>query len=420
MTYQQSLDYIHSLSKFAEKKGHDNINKILERLGNPQDKLKFIHIAGTNGKGSVAAFVSSILIEQGLRVGTFISPFIERFNERIQINKNPIDDNVLISYTQQIKEICDDLPDTNPLEFEVITSMGFQYFKDEKCDVVVLETGLGGRLDSTNVIKNPSVEVFCQIGLDHTEILGDTIEKIAFEKAGIIKPRSKVVFYPDNPIQAYDVIKKVCEEKNCQLIIPDTDRLFISDTTLSGSTVTYNGEDLHIPLAGKHQVLNGICAVETVRAFSDDISYDVIAKGISQTKWPCRFEVMGSNNNIILDGAHNYPGILSLKNTICDVIKDKKLIFVTGMLNDKEYKKSYDEILPLCDKLIVTSVPSLRQKNTEEIFSYAKGIKSNAEYIEDNFEAVRKAVSLMDDDSILCVFGSLYLVGNLRGFVDKM
>lgn len=420
MTYQQALDYIHSLSKFAKKKGHDNIKKLLDKLGNPQDELKFVHIAGTNGKGSVAAYISSVLRSQGLKVGTFISPFIERFNERIQINSQPVPDDELAEYTEKIKYICDSLEDVHPLEFEVITAMGFMYFLKEKCDIVVLETGLGGRLDSTNVIKTPLVEVICQIGLDHTEILGDTIEKIAFEKAGIIKPDSKVVFYPLNNSDAYNVVENVCREKNSELIIPDVNHIKACSISASGSDVTYKGLDLHIPLAGYHQIINAVCAVEAVRALPFNVSDISVINGIAATKWPCRFEILGRNKNIILDGAHNYPGILSLSKTLSDVFKDKRLIFVAGMLNDKEYRKSFDEIFPLCDKLIITNVPSVRQVNVEEIFSYAKCIKPDAEYIEDNQSAVKKGIEYLSENSVLCVFGSLYLVGNLRGFVEEL
>ncbi len=419
MNYENALEFIHSLSKFALKKGHDNIKAILSYLDNPQDQLKFIHIAGTNGKGSVAAFVSSILKEHGLKVGTFISPFIERFNERIQINATPISDEELVLYTSKIKEICDRLPDVRPLEFEVITAMGFQYFRDNKCDIVVLETGLGGRLDSTNVIINPYAEIICQIGLDHTNILGDTIEEIAYEKAGIIKPDTKVVFYPDNPFDAYNVIKKTCDEKNCELIIPDMDKLTVHNVSSEGSDIEYKGMNIHIPLVGKHQILNSLCAIEGVRCLPFYISDETMINGISRTKWPCRFEIFGNDKNIILDGAHNYPGILSFKNTVKDVFGDKKLIFVLGMLNDKEYKRSFDEILPLCDKLIITSVPSIRQINVREVFSYAKEIKNDALYIEDNSDALNEALKYLDSDSVLCVFGSLYLAGNMRRYVYK-
>lgn len=419
MDYQQAVSYIHSLSKFAKKNGHDNITEILSRLNNPHDKLKFIHIAGTNGKGSVAAFVSSVLKEHGLKVGTFISPFIERFNERIQIDGVPIDDSELVYYTEMIKEICDDLSHINPLEFEVITAIGFKYFLQKKCDIVVLETGLGGRLDSTNVINSPYAEIICQIGLDHTQILGETIEEIAYEKAGIIKPDTKVVFYPDNPFEAYNVIKDTCEQKNCELIIPDMDSLDICNVSAFGSDIIYKGMNIHIPLVGKHQILNAICAVEGVRSLPFDIAEDTIAKGISNTKWPCRFEIFGKDRNIVIDGAHNFPGILSFKNTIKDVFANKKFIFVMGMLNDKEYKKSFDEIIPLCDKLIITSVPSVRQLNAENVFSYAKSIKSDAIFVEDNISAITEAIRYLDNESVLCVFGSLYLAGNLRNYIKN-
>lgn len=420
MDYQNALDFIHSLSKFAEKKGHDNIKAILSKLNNPQDELKFVHIAGTNGKGSVAAFVSSILKEHGLKVGTFISPFIERFNERIQIDGVPIEDSDLVSYTERIKEICDLLPHINPLEFEVITAMGFKYFLDKKCDIVVLETGLGGRLDSTNVINNPYTEIICQIGLDHTQILGDTIEEIAYEKAGIIKPDTKVILYPDNTVEVCNVIKNTCEEKNCELIIPDINGIDVLSVSDLGSDVVYKEMNIHIPLVGRHQILNAICAAEGVKSLPYDITDDTIIRGISNTKWPCRFEIFGEKRNIVLDGAHNHPGILSFKNTVNDVFKDKKLIFLLGMLNDKEYKRSFDEVLPLCDKLIITSVPSVRQINADEVFSYAKSIKDDAVYIGDNYDALTEALKHMDDDSVLCIFGSLYLVGNIRRFVHSM
>ena len=178
--------------------------------------------------------------------------------------------------------------------------------------------------------------------------------------------------------------------------------------------------NIHIPLVGRHQILNAVCAAEGVKSLPYDITDDTIIRGISNTKWPCRFEIFGEKRNIVLDGAHNHPGILSFKNTVNDVFKDKKLIFLLGMLNDKEYKRSFDEVLPLCDKLIITSVPSVRQINADEVFSYAKSIKDDAVYIGDNYDALTEALKHMDDDSVLCIFGSLYLVGNIRRFVHSM
>ncbi len=418
MKYTDAINYIHSLSKFAKKKGHHNINMILNHLDNPQDKLKFVHIAGTNGKGSAAAFVSSVLRASGLKVGTFISPFIERFNERIQIDFNPIEDDALCDITSRIKAICDTMPDVHPLEFEVITAIGFEYFVENNCDVVVLETGLGGRLDSTNVITTPLCEMIMQIGLDHTEVLGNTLEKIAAEKAGIIKPHTKVVVYPYMDDESLNVIKDKCKETSSSVIIPDMDMLKVKNTDIYGSDFSYKDIlDIHISLVGEHQIVNALCAIETILNLPFDISYDNIRKGLSETRWPCRFEVFKKDRLFILDGAHNPPGITSFKNTVNTVLKDKNVIFVVGMLNDKDYKNALREIKDMPKHLIVTSVPSIRQTATDEVYEYVKSLRCDAIFIEDNKSAIQKAIELSSDEDAICIFGSLYLVGDVRGFV---
>lgn len=416
--------YIHSLSKFGKKSGLDNITRLLDVIGNPQDKLKFVHIAGTNGKGSCASMVSSVLIETGLKVGLFISPFIQKFNERIQINNECINDSDLEKYTDIVKEAIEKIDDKDyhPIEFEVITAIGFLYFLDNGCDIVVLETGLGGRLDCTNIIKNPYVCAISSISFDHMQYLGDTIEKIAYEKCGIIKENSIVCLYPDIHPDAKKVALKASDEKNAIIYPSYKETLKIKKADKQNIFDYKNYKDIKINLSGLHQIYNATLAIDILdnlkKYFS--ISDENIKKGLEKAKWPCRFEIFErKNTTFLIDGAHNSDGVLKYCDAVKNIFGDKKIITVFGMLNEKDFEKSVEKISDISDILIITDVPSTRQTSSDEVFGCAKRFKKDTLFIKDNIEAVNKAVKLKDDNSIVAIVGSLYLAGNLRGFVDK-
>lgn len=412
------VNFIHSLSKFGKKAGLNNITKLCEYLGNPQNELKFVHIAGTNGKGSVCAMVANIF-KQKYKVGCFISPYIEVFNERIAINGENISEIDLVKYTNIVKCAVEALCIT-PIEFEFITAMGFLYFRDKKCDIVVLECGLGGRLDCTNIIKNPLCSVICAIGYDHTNILGNTIGEIAAEKSGIIKKNCPVVIYKWQHPDAAEQIQSKCRKMQTEIVNNDGIDAKNINCTLLGTTFDYKGNAYHLSLCGEYQVKNAITAIDTAKLLQNtfDISDDDIKIGIEGTEWKCRFEVIKSKNKIfVIDGAHNSHGIDAFVNSVNALLDGMPKTFVFGMLNDKDYTDSIKKICSIDDaKIIVTSVPSHRQTSGTQVYEKVREYRSDAIYIEDCKEAVEYADKHTADGAV-CIFGSLYLCGNVRSTI---
>lgn len=408
------IEYIHSLSRFGAKSGLDNITKICAALGNPQDKLNFIHVAGTNGKGSVCAMLASVLSRR-CRVGLYTSPFIEVFNERISINGENISAPDLVKYTAAVRTACESA-DVHPIEFEFITAMGFLYFADKGCDAVVLETGLGGRLDSTNIIKNPLVTVITAIGYDHTAILGDTIEKIAFEKGGIIKSGAPTVIYGDMDPAARGVIADICAQRGSKL----TECADVTDivTSLDGTSFTLGGRRLQTSLCGAHQAYNAALAVTALECINRELPVDEtdISDGLMNTKWKCRFEVIkGENAAIILDGAHNAHGMGAFCAAAESILGDVPKTVVLGMLGEKDCAESVRRLCKLSNvDFIVTSVPSTRATDCGGLAAELRANGARVACDEDCFAAVRAAVDSAPCGGVVCVVGSLYLVGAVR------
>ena len=415
-TEEKCIEYIHSLSKFGKKSGLSNTIEILKRLGNPHKDLKFIHIAGTNGKGSTSNMINNILISHNYKVGYYTSPYIEFFNERICINNIPILPKELIKYTNIVREVLDGI---TPIEFEFITALSMLYFRDQKCDIVVLEVGLGGRFDATNVIDTPLCNLICPIAYDHTSILGDSLEKIAFEKAGTIKQGSTVVINPCMDKACIPVIEKKCMETSSKLIIP-SGKASNKRYDISYTSFDYEGMNINLSLKGKYQISNAITAIEAIQAIRNkvQINDEDILNGLKNSKWKCRFEIFDTNPNIVLDGAHNSHGIQALMDSIDLYFKDRKKIFVFSMLNEKDYNKSINLILDKADYIIATSVPSLRQTSSYEIYEEIKKHTSNSLYEPQPLKALEIAKQrAKNDDAVVFVFGSLYLSGMLRKYV---
>ena len=414
-TADEAVEYIHSLSRFGKKSGLSNIKLMTERLGNPQDKLKFIHIAGTNGKGSVSNMLKNILMNHSYKVGHYASPYIEFFGERICINNEMISDEDLVYYTNKVRSVCEDI---TPIEFEFITAMAFLYYYDKKCDIVVLEAGLGGRFDATNVIKTSLAEVITSIGLDHTAILGNTLEKIAFEKAGIIKPGTHVVAGAGIGKSCLDVIKDKCASENAVLTVPTeytSDIRYDSDYT----RFVYKGFDIKLSLKGTYQVDNAVTAVETALLLKDSlgINENDILNGLANSTWKCRFEIKRGKTDIVSDGAHNSHAIKVLMESMDVYYPDKKRVFLFSMLNEKDYEKSIELISDKCDFMIITTVPSYRQTSADAIFEYARQKKGSCLFVQSPEEALKKAVNIAGENGVVCVFGSLYLSGYLRKYI---
>ncbi|MDN5317437.1 MAG: dihydrofolate synthase / folylpolyglutamate synthase, partial [Thermoanaerobacterium sp.] len=372
MNYQDAIDYIHNTHKFGMKLGLDNIKRLLIHMGNPQNNLKFIHVAGTNGKGSTCAFINSILFEAGFKVGLYTSPYLEEFEERMRINNQNIPKDKLIYYVEYIKPIIEKMVDegyNHPTEFEIITAIAFKYFCDENVDFVVLEVGLGGRFDATNVIDSSLVSVITTIDYDHMDKLGDTLEKIAFEKAGIIKENGTVVsFYQKD--EALKVIEEVSRLKNASLSVMDINDVKIKESNSNHQVFDYkNYKNLKISIIGKHQIYNAslaVMAVEKLKQYGINISEDVIKRGLINAKWPGRIEVISKSPLIVIDGAHNPQGMAALKEAL-NLFTYNRLILVIGMLKDKDTDSMLKLIVPEADLIITTKPISDRAYTAEEL-----------------------------------------------------
>ncbi|PAB59479.1 bifunctional folylpolyglutamate synthase/dihydrofolate synthase [Anaeromicrobium sediminis] len=424
MKHSEALEYIHSTYKFGSKLGLDNINYLLGLMGNPHEKLKVIHVAGTNGKGSTSNYIATVLKESGYKVGLFTSPYLEEFEERIRINGENIPKDRLGQVTSKVKECVDKMleaGESHPTEFEVVTAIGFQYFKEEEADFVVLEVGMGGRLDSTNVVKQPLVSVITPIALDHTNFLGNTIEKIAFEKAGIIKAECPVVCYPQEA-GAIQVIKDICTEKNSKLYEVDIDKVNIKETNEYGQTFDFlEYEDVNIKMLGAHQCNNAAVAIKVLEILSKDYEVNIdkkhIYEGLKKSVWPGRIEILRNDPTIIIDGAHNYHGIKSLSNLIKNNFKDKNIILGLGILGDKDVEPMVSEIAPLASKIVLTEPNNPRKMKAEDLSEIVKKYCSHI-YIEKEIkDAANKVIEISDKEDIILFAGSLYMIGEVRSLL---
>ncbi|EQF23010.1 bifunctional FolC family protein [Clostridioides difficile CD160] len=432
MKYEEALEYISQTNKFGIRLGLENIGKLLELLGNPQETLNIIHVAGTNGKGSVCSFVSNILRECGYKVGLYTSPYLETFTERIRVNGENIPQDDVARIIELIKEKIDIMVGQGyeyPTEFEVVTAMAFYYYSEQKVDFVALEVGLGGRYDATNIITKSLVSVIASISLDHTGILGDTIEKIAYEKAGIIKERGVVLVY-DQTDEAKNVIKSVCKEKKAQYIEVNFDDVNIKksdiDSQIYDCTVMKEiYKDLEIKLIGEHQINNSILAMSVIKYLKDinkleNISEKSIRKGLITTQWPGRIEKIKENPIFIIDGAHNEDGAKSLAKALDKNFKERSLTLLIGMLEDKDIDSVLNILLPRFNKVITTTPNNPRAINSdilkEKVLKYVDDVTSKHE-IED---AVNYTLETANKDDVIISAGSLYMIGTVRTLVKKL
>ncbi len=408
-TEKECIEYIHSAGRFGKKAGLCNIKALLCVLGNPHKKLRCIHVAGTNGKGSACSMLRSILTSAGYRVGMNTSPYIEEFAERLTIDGTNIPADKLICYTNRVKDAIGSMGGVHPIEFEIITAIGFLYFYDEGCDYVVLECGLGGLYDSTNVIETPVLNLICRIGLDHTEILGETLEEIAFQKAGTIKEGSRVVLHSHTDDVSLRVIKGVANEKNAELFIPEYSFEIISQT-MAETVIRIEDCNIRIPLLGEHQIYNALLAIKSAELMGIDM--DFIKEGIENTRWKCRFELV--REGIIIDGAHNHQGICAFADSVKRYIPEENRICLIGMLNDKDFDSSAKELSALKARFVVTDVPSMRQTRGIDVYQRILKYIPHAVYEPDYKKACDMALSMAEDTGFVCIAGSLYLAGALR------
>lgn len=424
MTYDEALKYIHGTYKFGSKLGLDNITKLMELLGNPQDRYSCVHIAGTNGKGSTAAFINSILLQTGLKTGFFTSPYLERFEERIRVNNECIAPEQLTEITELVKEKIEFMISrgyNHPTEFEIVTAIGFECFARNNCDVVVLEVGLGGRLDATNVIKAPPVSVITPISFDHTAILGDTLAKIAREKCGIIKKGSTVISHPQ-PAEAEAVIRETCAQRGAELVIPGFDSIKVSHFDIRKTRFSYRGYQLETSLAGRHQVYNAAVAVtasEQLARKGFNISGKHIAEGIAAAKWPGRMEFLSWDPCFFIDGAHNEAGARVLAENIEMYFRGRKVIFIFGVLRDKDYMSMIRQVSPHAQAFITVTPPVGRALPAEELALILKDYCKTV-IVSDTIEsAIRTSCEISDQNSVICAFGSLYFIGEIRKYFNQ-
>ena len=433
--YKETLNYIHSLGMYSKPPQTDlsKIKELCKLFGNPQDSYKTIHVAGTNGKGSTVAMLFDIIKNLGYKTGKFISPYIEKFTERIAANDGDISEEALIYYAEKVKRTIaeSNIPKNfMPNEFEFITLLAFLYYREKNCEIAVIETGLGGRLDPTNIIKSPLASVITSISLDHTQVLGDTIEKIAAEKCGIIKENSPVILYPLNSESVINIVKNTAREKHSEFIMPDIKLLKILEENIYFTRFEYKNREYKIKLLGRHQVYNAITAIETINYLFVGTNCVRPPKshnshGRTQfvpTFFPSRFEILSKSPLVIFDGAHNISGVTALKETIKNLLPDKKIILICGMLRGKNAKESLKEICAekFVRKFIAVPVDSPRTESPETLCKYASEYCENAEYSYNLHDAVSKAVaeaSVSENFAVVC-FGSLYLSADVKKTVN--
>ncbi len=423
MKKDEAIKYIHSVNWTFCKPGLERTAELTGRLGNPQEKLKFIHVAGTNGKGSFCSMLSSILVEEGYRVGLYTSPYIRCFNERMQINGVPISDTELAEITETIKPVADSMED-KPTEFELVTAIALEYFKRHECDYVVLECGLGGRLDSTNIITTPILTVITGIALDHTSILGDTIAKIAAEKAGIIKEGIPCLWCGEGK-EAYDVIKKCAEAKNAPLYTVSRDSVKVKNATLEGTFFDYEGfENVKINLLGEYQVENAMNVISAVKILKNEgvkIADDSVCGGLALAKWPARFEVLSKDPTVIFDGAHNPQGVCSCVESIKKYFGNEKLVVVTGVMADKDYSYIADKIGEIAAAVMCLTPDNPRALSACE---YAKEFlrqKVEAHGFDTVGEAVLAAVQEAKERGMaVACLGSLYMYSEVEKALSEI
>lgn len=415
MNYEDSVKYIHSLLKFGMNLGLQRISALLNELGNPQEKLEFVHVAGTNGKGTTSTMLSSILCAAGKKTGLFTSPYVFDFCERIQINNKNIPHDDLSLVVEKVKNACDRLSakGTEPTEFEAITAAAMLYFYEQKCDAVVLEVGLGGRYDSTNIIPCPKAAVITSISLDHTKILGDTVEKIATEKCGIIKNGGTVITTSEQNEKALSVIKDTVKEKNGRLLIGDVSAAEILSEDIFGTEISYNGLTVKIPLVGRHQVENTVGVITAARALG--ISDEFIKKGIESTVIHARMEIISRSPVIMLDGGHNPECAAALENVLVRFADDKSITVLIGMMADKDTKDYLAAILPHCKTAVFTKPSNPRAEDENVLLREGKCFCRDVVSVKDPKDAYKKAESLVKNGDMLLVCGSFYLLSDIFG-----
>ncbi|MGI5977160.1 MAG: bifunctional folylpolyglutamate synthase/dihydrofolate synthase [Candidatus Limivicinus sp.] len=415
MDYKGALEYISRVENFGSRPGLSRIGELLRLLGNPEEKLKFVHIAGTNGKGSAAAMLASVMKTSGYRTGLYTSPYLYSFNERMQINGKKIGDEALADVVGRIQPAADKMED-HPTEFELITAAAMLWFAEEKCDIVILEAGLGGRLDATNIIEKPEAAVIMNIGLDHTAVLGDSAEKIAFEKAGIIKNDCDCVSYEQTE-GVREVLEKVCAERGARLHTADFSQIKKEFDSLEGQVFSYRGRSYATGLLGEHQLKNAAVVLETAEVLRQrgwKLSEEDVEHGLYAASWPARFEIVHTEPYFVVDGGHNPQCAETVAANLRNYFPDQRRIILLGVLADKDYRGLAEIIDPEAAEYVCVAPDSKRALSAEKLGEFMKCFGKKVTVCDNIQDGVSAALDAAAEDGMVCAVGSLYMAGDIR------
>ena len=421
MNYEETIAYIHSAYWKGTKDGLSRTRELLGLLGNPQDELRFIHVAGTNGKGSTCAMLASILQAAGYRTGLYTSPFVNRFNERIALNGIPISDQDLVDIFERIRPVVDNM-ENPPSEFELITCAGMLYYKEQRCDVVVLEVGMGGEFDSTNIIHTPLLTIITAMGFDHMKYLGNTMTEIASAKAGIIKPDGTTLIYGENP-EADKVFYETCEQRHSRLVVTNHSRMVDHAHTLRGHDLSFGPyTHVHLPLIGSHQVKNAavvLTAVEELNRRGFLIPDGAVYAGMAAVKWPARMELLSENPVFLLDGGHNPHGFHAAAETLRELFPDRKIRVMMGVMADKDHRDMIRELLPLAEGFVTVQPDSPRSMTAKDLAEEIRSLGGLAVPAGSVENGVKMMIKEAKPNDVLLAIGSLYMAGTVRTAMGK-
>ncbi len=420
MNYEESLQYIHSVNWVFCKPGLDRISVLCEKLGNPQDSLKFIHVAGTNGKGSVCAMLERTLREAGYRTGLYTSPYIKQFNERMQVGGEMISNEELAELTTLVRPMADAMED-KPTEFELITAVAFEYFRRHACDVVILEVGLGGRLDSTNIIKDPLLSIITGIDFDHTALLGNTIQEIAAEKAGIIKEGCPCL-YGGAENAAYRTVRAFADRKHAPFYNVDRSTYRQKSATLDGTVFDYQEyTDVKLALLGAYQPYNVTVVLTALQILAErgfSVSEEAIRRGLANVRWSARFELLSADPTVLYDGGHNPEGVQAAVKSIRDYFPEMRVNLLSGVMSDKDYDAMIEALKPVANHIFTVTPQNPRALSAAEYAAQCKNHKVSATAYDSVEAGVRAAIADCRENGLpLICLGSLYLYGEVADAV---
>ncbi|MDE7351451.1 MAG: bifunctional folylpolyglutamate synthase/dihydrofolate synthase [Acetatifactor sp.] len=420
MNERQVMEYMEQAGRYGISPGLESIRELCRRLGDPQKQLKFVHVAGTNGKGSVSAYLASALKEAGYRTGRYLSPTLFGYRERIQVNGRYITKKALCEGIGQIRHICDEMAAAglpHPTPFEIETALAFLYFRDRACHIVVLEAGMGGELDATNLVENTVVSVLTSISMDHMKFLGNTLGEIARQKAGILK-QGRPAVSAWQQAEAFKEIAVRAEELNCSLTAADPGRLTRVRYGLERQYFDYGGfRRLEITLAGKYQVENAALAVDVLRVLGEQgfpVSEEKLRKGLRETVWPGRFTVIDRKPYFVVDGAHNADGAERLAESVRFYFTNRRIIYIMGVLRDKDHEAIIARTHSLADQIITVTPPdNPRALSAFELAQEAARVHENVTAADSLEEAVEMSRMLAGKEDVIIAFGSLSFLGRL-------